>query len=54
MQTFYTLIEITAQLKIGYIPLLRLIKAGKLKATKVGGSWRVAENDLRKFIDGPN
>ncbi len=29
----------------------RLIKAGKLKAHRVGGQLRIAEEDLRAFLD---
>lgn len=46
----YTLSEVIAVTNIGYITLLRLIKSGKLKAFKVGKSWRVTEGELNQFI----
>jgi excisionase family DNA binding protein len=33
----------------------RLIRSGKLRASKVGGQWRIADTALREFLeDGIN
>lgn len=28
------------------------IKKGKIKGQKIGGHWRISENNLQRFIDG--
>ena len=32
--------------------VVRLIHMGKIRAIKLGNSWRIRENDLQDFIDG--
>jgi excisionase family DNA binding protein len=47
---YFSLTEVTAYTKIGYMPLLRLIKAKKLKAIKLNNSWRVSGDEIDKFV----
>lgn len=46
----YTLTEIEPVLGVSHRTLLRYVAAGRLPAVKIGGRWKVAEADLRKFI----
>ena len=39
-------------LRITKPTLLRLIKSGELKATKIGHNYRILSNDLDRFIRG--
>lgn len=52
METLYTLAELQAQLKVSYRTLLRYIKDGRLRAVKVGATWRVTESNLKRFLNG--
>lgn len=48
----YTLKELEPVLGISKRTLLEYVNNGKLKAIKVGGSWKVSEENLKKFING--
>lgn len=48
----YTLKELETVLHVTYRSLLTYIKTGKLKAVKIGHSWRVSEDNLKAFING--
>lgn len=48
----YTLIEISQALNVTQRSLLTYIKQGKLKAVKIGGKWRVSEQNYLDFING--
>jgi len=50
--TLYTLTEIEPILGVTHRTLLSYIKDGKLKGVKVGGKWKVSEENLKKFING--
>lgn len=54
MEKFYTLKEIEDNLKVSNRTLLRYIKAGKLKAVKIGGNGKyvVSESNYNDFISG--
>lgn len=47
----YTLEEVQELLKVTRRTLYTYIKAGTLKATKMGRYWRVRHADLKEFID---
>lgn len=47
----YTLEEVQELLKVTRRTLYSYIKAGTLKATKIGRYWRVRHADLKEFID---
>jgi excisionase family DNA binding protein len=47
----YTLTEIEPILGVSHQTLLRYVKAGKLKATKIEGKWKVTRGDIEKFIE---
>lgn len=50
--TLYTLTELEPVLGVTHRTLLTYIKDGRLRGVKVGGKWRVSEENLRKFING--
>ena len=45
-----TLKEVQQILKIGKNKALMLVNSGELKAFKIGGTWRIAREDLIKFL----
>ena len=49
MEKLYTLQETADLLKVSTRTVLRYIKSGKLKATKIG-QWRINEISLRDFL----
>lgn len=50
MEKIYTLQEAADLLKVSTRSILRYIKAGRLKATKIG-QWRVSESALNEFLN---
>lgn len=48
----YTLTEIEPVLGVTHRTLLQYVKDGKLQAVKIGGKWKVSEENLKKFING--
>lgn len=48
----YTLTEVEPILGVTHRTLLTYIKDGKLKGVKIGGKWKVSEDNLKKFING--
>jgi len=42
--------EMADKLRIDYLTVLRMMRKGTIKATKVGGSWRVQEDELIRII----
>lgn len=49
--TFFTLAEVSEQLRVSKLTIWRYIKSGKLPAYKFGRDLRIKEADLDKFID---
>lgn len=48
----YTLKELAQLLEVTERTLHTYIKTGKLKGVKIGGKWKVTEENLQKFING--
>lgn len=48
----YTLTELEPILGVTHRTLLTYVKDGKLKAVKIGGKYKVSEENLKKFING--
>ena len=48
----YSLTEIEPVLGVTHRTLLQYVKDGKLKAVKIGGKWKISEENLRAFING--
>lgn len=50
MQTVYTIAETALMMKVSSDTIERLIKNGKLSATKFGAQWRISEDQLNEYI----
>lgn len=48
----FTLTELEEVLGVTHRTLLTYVKLGRLKAVKVGGKWKVSEENLKAFING--
>ena len=48
----YGLQEIADALNVTRRTLYNYLKQGKLKAVKIGGEWRVTEENLMSFLNG--
>ena len=48
---FYTAIELAAKLKLNVMTIYRYIKAGKLKAHKIGKEFRIGRAEFERFMD---
>lgn len=48
----YTLTELEPVLGVTHRTLLDYVRKGKLKAVKIGGKWKVSEENLMKLVNG--
>ena len=48
----YSLTELEPILGVTHRTLLNYVSSGKLKAVKIGGKWKVSEENLKKLING--
>lgn len=48
---YYTLDEVAVMLKVVYLTVYRWVRAGKLKAYKVGKQYRVSKEHLDHFLE---
>jgi excisionase family DNA binding protein len=48
----FTLSELEPVLGVTHRTLLQYVKDKRLKAVKIGGKWKVSEDNLRAFING--
>jgi len=48
----YSLEQVAQILSVTHRTVWNYVKAGKLKAVKIGREWRVSEETLRQFIYG--
>jgi len=51
MEKYYTVEQISKALQVHWQTVLNYIKAGKLRALKLGKGYRVSEADLNQFIN---
>lgn len=49
MDKLFTLKETAKILRVSQRTIMRYLKSGKLKASKIG-QWRIREKDLEKFL----
>lgn len=47
---FYTARELADKLRINIMTIYRYIKAGKLKAYKIGKEFRISKEEFNKFL----
>ncbi|HOL86965.1 MAG TPA: helix-turn-helix domain-containing protein [Defluviitoga tunisiensis] len=48
---FYTARELAEKLRVNIMTIYRYIKAGKLKAYKIGKEFRVDKSEFNKFLN---
>jgi len=49
---YYSPEEISAQFSVKQATVRKWLREGKLKALKLGGLWRISEDQLQEFIEG--
>ena len=47
---FYTAEELATKLKLNVMTIYRYIKAGRLKAHKIGKEFRIPKNEFERFL----
>lgn len=50
--TMYSVSDLEPIIGVTHRTLLSYIKQGRLKAVKIGGKWRISEENLMKFLNG--
>jgi len=48
---FYLVEELAQKLRVSNMTIYRYIKAGKVKAYKIGKEFRIDEGEFNKFLD---
>ena len=48
---FYTAKELADKLRVNIMTIYRYIKAGKLKAYKIGKEFRIDKKEFQRFLD---
>lgn len=48
---YYTAIELAEKLSLNVMTIYRYIKAGKLRAHKIGKEFRIDRNEFEKFLN---
>lgn len=43
--------EVAKDLNVSYWTVRRWIKEGRLKSIKIGGSWRIEDEEYKNFLD---
>jgi putative resolvase len=50
-ETYFTVGEVAQRLKVSHMTVYRWIKAGQLGAYKIGGEFRITEQDIKRFLE---
>jgi len=50
-QEYYTAKELSEKLRVNIMTIYRYIKAGKLKAYKIGKEFRINKGEFQRFLD---
>lgn len=50
MDELYTVEQAAIYLKVSTKTIRRLIKSGKIIASKVGGRWRIKNSDIEEYL----
>jgi len=53
-RNWVTLRQLSGLLGVTYQTVLRYVKEEKIRAVKIGGSWRIYEEELRRFLEEGN
>jgi excisionase family DNA binding protein len=50
MGEFLTVAEVAKQLRVSNMTVYRLIKAGEMRAVRIGRGYRLKEDDVRNYL----
>lgn len=50
MGEFLTVAEVAKQLRVSNMTVYRLIKAGEMRAVRIGRGYRLKEDDVRSYL----
>jgi excisionase family DNA binding protein len=50
MGEFLTVAEVAKQLRVSNMTVYRLIKAGEMRALRIGRGYRLKEDDVRRYL----
>ena len=50
MGAFLTVAEVAKQLRVSNMTVYRLIKAGEMRALRIGRGYRLKEDDVRRYL----
>jgi putative resolvase len=50
-ETYFTVGEVAERLKVSHMTVYRWIKTGQLGAYKIGGEFRITEQDIKRFLE---
>ena len=50
MGEFLTVAEVAKQLRVSNMTVYRLIKAGEMRAVRIGRGYRLKEDDVRQYL----
>ena len=50
LETVLTPLEVAENLKLSEKTVMRLLRDGDLKGTKLGGSWRITASEYNRFV----
>jgi putative resolvase len=50
-EKYFTVDEVAERLKVSHMTVYRWIKAGQLGAYKIGGEFRITEQDVERFLE---
>jgi putative resolvase len=48
---FYTPLELSEMLRVNKMTIYRYIRAGKIKAYKIGKDYRIEESEYKRFLN---
>jgi excisionase family DNA binding protein len=48
---FLTVAEVARGLRVSNMTVYRLVKSGQLSAVRIGRSYRIAEGDVRRYLE---
>ena len=49
--TMLTVEEVSEMLKVTTLTLRRYLRSGELKGSKIGGQWRISQEQINDFLD---
>lgn len=50
MDKLYSITEVSEMLRVNYKTVHKWVKSGAMQAYKIGGSWRVSQEQIEEFL----